>query len=77
MSRYGGFRNQTPGLIWGDDVLFARSRGLPRWKGRFLGLPHSPFSWPGFEGKHYEAAGWVDNKLVEELKSVAFTAITF
>lgn len=63
------------GANLGDDVLYSGTVAAAM-EGRFLGLPAIAISLAGNDAVHYETAGWVAQKLLEQLKTSSLPADT-
>jgi 5'-nucleotidase len=63
------------GANLGDDVLYSGTVAAAM-EGRFLGLPAIAISLVGTEGKYYDTAAWVAQKLVAQLQQSSLPADT-
>ncbi|MFW5425851.1 MAG: 5'/3'-nucleotidase SurE [Methylophagaceae bacterium] len=63
------------GANLGDDVLYSGTVAAAM-EGRFLGLPAIAISLVGTEGKHYDTAAWVAQKVVSRLQQSSLPADT-
>ena len=63
------------GANLGDDVLYSGTVAAAM-EGRFLGLPAIAISLASNDAVHYETAGWVAKKMLEQLKTSSLPADT-